>query len=220
MRSLKKRLEAKRVAMPADVHLAYAAMVTELGRAGVIENVLRVGDRFPDFLLPNAEGDLVALDDLLARGALVVTFFRGAWCPYCQMTLEALAAAMPKLRAAHATLVAVTPETGGRALAAKRAHGEGLEVLSDVDCGLALRCGVVFRAPEPYRSILLAYGTDLAERHGNAAWFLPLPATFVLDRGAVVRWRFVSVDFTERAEPADIMLALRKISAHGAKLDP
>ena len=92
----------------------------------------------------------------------------------------------------------------------------GVEVLSDVDCGVGLSCGVVFRAPEPYRQMLLTYGTDLAERHGNLAWFLPLPATFVLDQAGTVRWRFVTVDFAERAEPADILAALREISGPDA----
>ncbi|MGH7044149.1 MAG: peroxiredoxin-like family protein [Acetobacteraceae bacterium] len=197
--------------MSDEVRLVYEAMVTELQRTGFIEHVLRVGDRFPDLMLPNAEGELVAIADLLRRGPLVATFFRGEWCPYCRITLDALAAALPAFHVAGAGLVAITPETGGRALIAKRNHSADFEVLSDVDCGIGLTCGVVFRAPEPYRLLLLKYGTDIAERHGNPAWFLPVPATFVVDRGGTVRWRFVSFDFAERAEPADILTALHAL---------
>ncbi len=213
MPSLRDQLEAKRRTMSDEVRRAYEAMVSELRRTGFLDHVLRVGDRFPDLVLPNAESELVAISALLRRGPLVVTFFRGEWCPYCRLTLDALAAALPEFQAAGAALVAITPETGGRAMDAKRNHHVGFEVLSDVDCGVGLSCGVVFRAPEPYRLLLLKYGTDLAERHGNPAWFLPVPATFVVDRSGIIRWRFVTVDFTERAEPAGILAALRALAA-------
>jgi peroxiredoxin len=129
------------------------------------------------------------------------------------MTLDPLTVALPAFRAVGAGLVAVTPETGGRALVAKQNHRAGYEVLSDVDCGLGLSCGVVFRAPEPYRQMLLRFGTDLGERHGNDAWFLPVPAIFVVDRSGMVSWRFVSIDPASRAEPAEIVAALRELGA-------
>ena len=163
--------------------------------------------------LPTAEGELARLADWWRRGPLVVTFFRGEWCPYCRLMLAALEEALPEIEALGASLVAVTPETGGRALAAKRRHGSRYEMLSDVDCGLGLDCGVVFQAPAVYRDMLLSFGNDLARRHGNDAWFLPVPATFVVDRDGVVRWRFAEVDYTRRAEPADILAALRTLAA-------
>jgi peroxiredoxin len=213
MPRLRDQLKAERGTMSDEVRLAYEAMVRELRRTGFIDQALQVGDRFPDLMLPNAEGELVSIGGLLQRGPLVVTFFRGEWCPYCRITLDSLAAALPEFQAAGAALVAITPETGGRALLAKRNHHAGFEVLCDVDCGVGLSCGVVFRAPEPYRLLLLKYGTGLAESHGNPAWFLPVPATFIIDRAGVVRWRFVTVDFTERAEPAAILAALHALAA-------
>ncbi len=212
---LQGRLDQRRAAQNAEVRAAYEAMMAEIARAGAGGQVIAEGAGFPDFMLPNAEGGLVALADLLAQGPLVVTFFRGDWCPYCRLTLEALAAALPEIEAAGGSLVAVTPETGGRALDAKLRHGARFEVLSDVDCGLGMLCGVVFRTPEVYRALLLRHGTDLAERHGNAAWWLPIPASFVLDRQGIVRWRFVSLDFTRRAEPTAIVAALRAMALPG-----
>ncbi|HET8997489.1 MAG TPA: peroxiredoxin-like family protein [Acetobacteraceae bacterium] len=213
MPRLRDQLEAKRETMNDDVRRAYEAMVAELQRTDFLTHALQVGDRFPDLVLPNAEGALVSISALLEHGPLVVTFFRGEWCPYCRLMLDALAATLPEIMALGASLVAVTPEAGGRALTAKQNHKAGFEVLCDVDCGVGLSCGVVFRAPEPYRLLLLKYGTDLAERHGNPSWFLPVPATFVVDRQGIVRWRFLSVDFTERAEPADLLAALRSLPA-------
>lgn len=210
---LNEQLRLQRLAQIAEVKSAYEAMVGELARRGFIDQVLAVGDRFPDMALPTAEGELTRLADWWRRGPLVITFFRGEWCPYCRLVLAALEGALPEIEARGANLVAVTPETGGRALAVKRAHGNRYEVLSDVDCGLGLACGVVFSVPAIYRSLLLKFGNDLAERHGNNAWFLPLPATFVLDRAGVIRWRFADVDFTRRAEPADILAALGALAA-------
>ena len=210
--SLRDQLAGNRLRMNAEVRVVYEAMVAELARSGLIDTVLAVGQRFPDVALPTAEGGLVRLSDWWREGPLVVTFFRGEWCPYCRLMLAALQEALPEIEALGARLVAVTPDTGGRALAAKEHHGEQYEVLSDVDCGLGLGCGVVFQTPPIYRKLLLSYGNDLAERHGNTAWFLPLPATFVVDREGVVRWRFAEVDFTRRAEPADVIAALRQLA--------
>ena len=215
MPPLRDKLEAQRRTMSDEVRHAYEASVAEIGRHDVAAQALVLGARFPDMMLPNAEGDLVAIADLLARGPVVVTFFRGIWCPYCRLTLDALVAALPAIEAAGARLIAVTPETGGLALKTKRDHRASFEVLSDVDCGLGLNCGVVFRTPDIYRRLLLKYGNDLSERHGNQAWFLPVPTVFVLDRAGVVRWRFVSADFTEQAEPDDILAAIRALPAPG-----
>jgi len=216
MPHLRDRLEAQRSTMSEEVRIAYEVSVAELRASDFTAHVLGLGDRFPDMVLPNAEGDLVAIAELLRRGPVVVTFFRGIWCPYCRLMLDALVAALPALEAAGATLVGVTPEIGGLALRTKQNHGAVFEVLSDVDCGLGLGCGVVFRTPDIYRRLLLKYGNDLADRHGNDAWFLPLPAVFVLDRAGIVRWRFVSADFTEQAEPVDILAAIRALPSGAA----
>lgn len=209
----RERLEETRQRLDAvaEVREAVAASLAELRRTGAAAAALGLGETFPDFLLPDAEGQLVERADLLAQGPAVVTFFRGDWCPYCRIALDALEAALPQIEAAGARLAAVTPETGGRALDAKRRHRAHYRVLADVDHGLAMACGIAFRAPAAYRALLLRGGIDLAERQGNAAWFLPVPASFVLDRAGVVRWRFVELDFTRRAEPDEVLAALRAL---------
>ena len=216
MPSLREKILAQRRTMSDEVRLAYEVSVAEMRAHGIGASALRLGDRFPDIVLPNAEGDLIAISDLRRRGPVVVTFFRGIWCPYCRLMLDALVTALPEIEAAGASLIGITPETGGLALTTKRNHHAAFEVLSDVDCGLGLGCGVVFRTPDIYRRLLLKYGSDLATRHGNQAWFLPLPAVFVLDRDGIVRWRFLSVDFTEQAEPEDILAAIRALPSGAA----
>ena len=211
--TLQDRLEAQRarsVARPA-LRAAYEATFTELRRSRFLDHALRSGARFPDFLLPDADGRLIALTDLLARGPLVVTFFRGDWCPYCALTLAALEAALPEIAGAGGRLAAIAPETGGRALAVKLRHGIHYDVLVDVDSGVGLQCGLIFRVPEPYRASIASAGIDLPDRHGNGGWLLPVPAAYVIDPDGIVRWDFLEVDFTRRAEPDAIVQALRAL---------
>jgi peroxiredoxin len=206
---LQPRLDSLRgTAMSEAAQRARDALVRRLQRAGSAEGCLKIGDAFPPFLLPEAEGALVASDQLLAQGPLVVSFFRGDWCPFCSAMLQALQAALPEIAAAGGRLVALTPDTAGYPLAAKRSLGLTFPILSDVDSAVAMQCGVVFRAPVETRSMLLSYGVDLPARHGNDSWFVPIPATFVVGRDGLVRYAFADPDFTQRAEPAAIIAAL------------
>ena len=198
-----------------DIQAAYEALVNQLGRAEAAGRALKVGDTMPSFLLPNAEGRLVFSDDLLRQGPLVVNFFRGNWCPYCRHTLEALEKALPKIEAAGGQLVALTPDTGRHLMETKRKHGLTYEILSDMDGAVGLQFGVLFRAPETYRALLERFGVDLEERHGNSGWFIPMPATFVVDQSGIIRYAFVNVDFTRRAEPDEIVGVLRGLKRGG-----
>jgi peroxiredoxin len=212
--SLKDDLDKIRAHGNADerIRLAYEAVVRQLGRAETADRALKAGDIIPSFMLPNAEGRIVFSDELLKRGPLVVNFFRGNWCPYCRRTLEALETALPDITAAGGQLVALTPDTGSHLAATKRDHRLTYEVLSDIDGAVGLQFGVLFRAPDPYRELLAGRGVNLPARHGNEGWFIPMPATFVVDQQAVIRYAFVNVDFTRRAEPADIVRVLRALT--------
>jgi peroxiredoxin len=210
--TLKDELEKQQGKWPPAAHAAYEDLVRRLGAAETVAGVLKVGDRMPDFVLPNAEGKLVAAAELLAKGPLVINFFRGDWCPFCRLMLQALNEALPEIGAAGGRLIALSPDTGGRLSRAKKRLGLSIDLLSDVDNGVALAFGVAFRVPEAYRKLVESYGTNLAERHGNEAWIIPIPAAFVVDRDAVVRYAFVEPGFVRRAEPRDIIAVLRQLS--------
>ena len=207
--SLEQELARLRAEAAADEKLqaAYEDLVSRLGRAETAERALKVGDAMPS-ALPNAEGRLVASDELLDRSPLVVNFFRGDWCPYCLQVLKALESALPDIEAAGGRLVALTPDTGRHLADTKRVQRLSYEMLSDIDGAVGLQFGVLFRAPAAYREVLAGFGIDLAERHGNEAWFIPMPANFVVDRPGIIRYAFVDVDFTRRAEPAEIVAAV------------
>ena len=165
----------------------------------------------PDFILPNAEGNLVFSDDLLQRGPLVVCFFRGGWCPFCRSTLSALEAARTEIEAAGARLVAVSPATAGGNTETKRDLGLGFDVLSDVDCAVGLQFGTVYRVTEAYRQALESYDIDLVRQHGSSDLLLPMPAAFVVDRTGRIVAAHVSGDVTDRYEPADLAARLRAL---------
>jgi peroxiredoxin len=213
--SLQDKLDAERNLRLVNetVRAAYEETVATLSRNGLMPGVLVEEAPFPDFILPNTEGRLVSLSALLARGPVIVQFFRGEWCPYCRLMLDALVTLLPEIEALGASLVALTPDTGPPARDAKINHGAAFEVLSDIDCGVGLAAGVVFRLPPLYKARLQTVGLDVPGRHGNDAWFLPIPATFLLDRDGRVAWRFADVDFTRRAAPERIVAALRQLAA-------
>jgi peroxiredoxin len=169
-----------------------------------VPNALAVGDVMPDFVLPDEADNLVSSADLRARGPLVVCFVRGGWCPFCAVTLSAMDAMLPRVEAAGGALLALTPDTLGLGAEIKTRLGLRFNVLSDVDCAVALQFGTAYRVPTEYRDALLHFGIDLHSRHGDGTGMLPMPATFVCDRDGIVRFAHVSGDITERAEPAVI----------------
>ena len=194
---------------------AYTRFVRELEAADVAHGALGVGQKMPAFMLPNSEGELVTSDQLLVRGPLVLSFFRGGWCPYCCYELEALQKIHPDLKARGATLAAVTPDTAVALARDKNDHHLDYEILSDVDNGLALLFGLTFRVPDFIRQLWLDLGIDLAMRHGNSCgtWMLPVPATYIVDENGNIRHSQVDPDFRRRMEPTEILLHLEQIKS-------
>lgn len=190
----------------------YDTFVTGLRRTGVGTAAPRVGERFPDFALPDDRGRYRSLAALLARGPLVLSFNRGGWCPYCRRELTQWRDQVEALGRLGAQFVSIAGETGGRA---ERLHdfvGPDATVLCDVDHGLALAAGLAFRCGETLRDRYLAVGLDLGALYGNDGWILPVPATYVLDRTGIVRFAFVDPDFRVRAAPEDVLEVVRRLS--------
>jgi len=210
--TLREKLEQHQGRWSPTVRAAYEELVKQLGRAETADRALKVGDKISDFVLPNAEGQLIGSGELLEQGPLVINFFRGDWCPFCRLMLQALNETLPAITAAGGNLVAISPDTGGRLTRAKKRLNLSIDLLSDVDSGVALDFGVAFRAPDAYRKVLQSYGTKLNERHGNDAWIIPVPATFVVDRSGIVRYAFVEPEFVRRAEPSEVVSVLQQLT--------
>lgn len=185
------------------------AIVRRLIEAQSSANALKVGDAVPDFALPNAEGEVVRVSDLLARGPIVLSFYRGAWCPFCSAELEALHQAEGAIRAAGARLVTVTPEARGLPLKVKRERGFNFEILCDLDNGVALAFGLVFRISPDLIRVFAADGTEFPLFYDNDSWFLPIPATYILGADGKIAHAYVNPDFRYRLDPNDIVAMLK-----------
>lgn len=193
---------------PSDWTAAYDKLIANLRRLNVGASAPKPGDRFPDFALPDLGGRMRKLADLVADGAIVLTFNRGSWCTFCRDELEAWRARAGQLADKGLRLVLVSPETGGRSELLRNLVGPQAELLCDVDQGVALSAGLTFRCSDEVQRRYLACGLDLSEIYGGGGWLLPIPATFLIDRSATVRYAFVDPDFRKRAEPDAVFASL------------
>jgi peroxiredoxin len=191
---------------------AYRHLVDWLRKTDVASHALQVGDTAPDFLLPDAHGRLHSSEHLRGEGPLVVSFYRGGWCPFCNAELRALQAVKAELDSLKANLVVLSPETRDLPRQLKRQLNLDLTMLADVDHGVAISYGVLFRVPEETKAHYAGQGYDFGQRHGSTEWMLPIPATFVIDQAGVVRGAFVEPDFTIRQEPSDILDNVRRLA--------
>ncbi|MFL5659927.1 MAG: peroxiredoxin-like family protein [Ktedonobacteraceae bacterium] len=175
------------------------------------EQSLKEKARAPDFMLLDPRGSAVRLSHLLEQGPVVITFYRGAWCPYCHLALRAYQQALPQLQAGGATLVAISPQTLNRS----RALAEKLEltfaVLSDIDNQVARQFGLVFTLDEAVRGAHKQVGADLPTFNGKDSWDLPMAATFLVDQSGIVRLAFVDPDFTRRLDPSVVIAHLKEL---------
>ncbi|MBA2117052.1 peroxiredoxin-like family protein [Bremerella alba] len=176
-------------------------------------NAIKVGENAPTFALPNPVGERVSLSDLLVQGPVVVTFYRGSWCPYCNLQLQAMKQRLPELHALGANLVAISPEVPDESMSPAEQAAFEFPVLSDQDALVAAQYGVAWQVPEPILEHMRNdRNLELAKINGGNGSVLPIPATFVLNRDGIVTWRFVDVDYRKRAEPDDIVAALGKLA--------
>ncbi len=207
---LTRTLDQVRASLTASTFAAIARSITDLRETQIAHRALGVGARLSLPSLADARGEVHDLQALLARGPVVLTFYRGGWCPYCNVSLRALQAVLGEIRALGAELVAVTPETPDRIEATTNTAEVGFRVLHDPGNRFARSLGLVFTLPEALRPLYAEIGIDLPASNGDATFSLPIPATYVVDRDGTVAYAFLDADFTRRAEPSDILAALRR----------
>jgi peroxiredoxin len=186
--------------------------VAELEASGVAPG-LSVGDQAPDFTLFDALGTSVTMSELLAIGPVVLTFYRGEWCPYCNVQLRHLEQALPNFRKFNATLVAVSPQSPDHALSLTEKHDLKFPVLSDVDQEVARAYRVQFTLSGVLEDLQVnVFQSDPSPQNANGTRSLPVPATFVVDRQGVVRAAFVNADWRVRVAPEDVEAVLKNLS--------
>lgn len=183
-------------------------LVDRLAVVGAGANAPMVGDTLPEFLLPDDQGHLVTLAALLDAGPVIVAFRRGHWCPYCLLATKALARVQSAAMQQGAKLVVISPEREFFTKELKSRTGSEFPILSDMDNGYALSIGLAISVGEEMRDFMSRRGRDLSTYHGNDAWVLPIPATFVLDRSGRIVFRHVDADYRRRANVEEILGAI------------
>ena len=209
--TLAKQQADSKAMLPPEVRDTMSTATADLAASGIVESAIAVGATAPDFTLPNATGASVQLTQLLSQGPVVLSFYRGQWCPYCNLELRALQQALPDIVNAGATLVAVSPQTPDNSLSTVEKNELTFEVLSDVGNRVARSYGLVFELPEALRPIYAGFGIDLPAHNGDDTFELPIPATYVIGTDGTVSHAFVNADYTKRLEPADIVAALQAL---------
>jgi peroxiredoxin len=210
---LKKTAEALKSALPGDVFSAIARSIEDLKASGITTKAASVGSTIPLPVIKDFDGNDVDLAALAANGPLVISFYRGGWCPYCNVELHALSQAIGDIEASGATVVTITPELPGNARETAGKNTLGFPVLIDKGNHYARELGIVFSLPENLRPLYRQIGIDLEDWNGDESHELPLAATYIVDSSGKVVWAFVDTDFTVRAEPANITAALRRVAA-------
>lgn len=185
------------------------SFIADLKESLPLQRPLQVGDEMEPFVLPDALGREVSSIDLLVRGPLVIVFYRGSWCPWCNLQLKAIQDALDDIHELGAELVAISPMTPDNSLSFSEKKGLTYPVLSDVGLNVARTFGLVYPLNEAMQAFHQAAGIDLVALNGNSDWELPMPATYIIDNGVVVAR--VNPDWRERMDPLEVVAALQKL---------
>ncbi|HWS83022.1 MAG TPA: peroxiredoxin-like family protein [Ktedonobacteraceae bacterium] len=196
---------------PTPMKEVFAKGTQDLIESGIANQSVKQGDKAPDFALPNVNGETVQLPQLLAKGPVVLVFYRGGWCPYCNLALRSYQAILPEIQSAGATLVAVSPQTPDNSLSASEKMELSFPVLSDSSNKVAREYGLVFTVSSEVQAIQQGMGLDLSKVNGSDAWELPIPGSYVIARDGTIALAFIDPDYTHRLEPAAILTALDQL---------
>jgi len=198
---------------PPDRVAATTAAIEEIAASGILERAIKKGDKAPDFTLPNAIGESVSLYEELEKGPVILTWYRGSWCPYCNLQLHDYQNSLDAIAAASAQLMAVSPELPDSALTWKEKEELEFAVLSELGNKTAHDYGVVYRIPDAIAAGYVAGGrNDLTQYNGDDSLELPLAVTYVIDSDGTVVYSFVDADYRKRAETSDVVAAVVQLA--------
>ena len=199
----RKQLIAKYV--PAEIQAIHAQVIGEIRDGGLINGALTAGSMAPAFELQDQRNVSVTSAELLTKGRLVICFFRGRWCPFCVGQLEAMNLILPEIEAAGANFIAISPQTIQQSFFMADQHKLRFPLLSDASNAVARRFGLAYRAPEYQQSVYRRALINLPFVNGDDSWELPVPATYILEQDGTICYAAVNADYSERAEPAEIL---------------
>ena len=199
--------------VPAERQAIMERHIAQL-RNGLAKTAFKVGDRAPSIVLSNARGETVDVSALLKKGPVIVTFYRGGWCPFCNLELRAFQRLLPDIEAAGASLVAIGPEKPDDSLSTAEKNALTFEVLSDVGQKVGRAFRLVYDFSDELKSAYNGFGLDIPAKNGTAGeWALPISATYIIGRDGVITYAYTDADYRDRADPSDILAALKQAAA-------
>lgn len=205
---LKDHADQSAAKYPDAIKLIMRNAIDELSESQLTSKSLKTGDQFPQFTLPNAQGTEVSSLKLLKNGPLVIAFYRGGWCPYCNIELKALQNALPELKTKGAQLVAISPESPDNSLSTIEKNNLKFEVLTDANNTFARSINLVYQLPQDLVALYKKFGIDLEDSQHNINNELPISATYVIDTSGKIIYHFVEEDYKLRADPKAILEVL------------
>lgn len=196
---------------PPEIHPIMERATAELIASGQASRAVKAGDLAPTFRLKDQDGQEVTSTDLLNQGPLVVTFYRGVWCPYCNLELQALNEALPELQRLGASVVAISPQSAVNSRKSVRVNGLNFPVLNDTHNETAGAFGLRFALPDYLVDLYKALKNDLPAFNGDPSWTLPMPARYVIGMDGIVAYSEVNPDYTHRPDPSEMTPVLQKL---------
>jgi peroxiredoxin len=216
--SLKEQLAEYRAGwykrVPAERQAIMQRHIDQLRSGTIARTMLKVGDRAPAIVLENAKGATVDVATLLKDGPVIVNFYRGGWCPYCNFELKAYQEILPEITAAGALLVAISPEKPDDTVSTAEKNALTFEVLSDTGQKVGRAFGLVYEFTEELKSAYHGFNVDIPARNGAPdEWALPVSATYVIDRDGSIIYAYTDPDYRDRADPRDVLKVLTRKAA-------
>ncbi len=206
--ALKKFADDSMQRHPGEAQETMKSAIEALKATDILEKAFKTGDMLPNMTLINAKGQEVALQDLYSQERLVIIFYRGGWCPYCNLELKAFESVLPQLKAIGARLVAIGPELPDNSLTTTQKNELSFEVLSDTDNALAAKMNLLYPLPDDLVQLYSKFGIDLVANQGNQANSLPIAATYIIEKDGTISFHFLEEDYKLRADPETVLAAL------------
>ncbi|HBV15927.1 peroxiredoxin-like family protein [Chryseobacterium carnipullorum] len=194
--------------LPIEVLQAFRKSIEELKTSNLEKSSLKVGDKMPEFSLPNTFGQMISSREILKKEKMILTFYRGNWCPYCNLELRSLQENLSLIKNKNSFLVAVSPQTLHYSKTTVEENELGFDVLTDAGNAFAKKLGIVFQLPDFLLPYYESLGIDLTEFNGNEDNMLPIPAVFVVDRNGYIIFRFLDVNYMNRLDIEELIKVL------------
>lgn len=211
--TLKEAVAGSAARIPAEIRETMMEANQEIIATGIEKTALKTGDKAPNFKLSNASGGDVSLSERLKDGPVVLIFYRGGWCPYCNLELKAYQEELDTITGLGASLIAISPEAPDNSLSTREKNELTFDVLSDSGFEASDAFGLTFSFPEKLVKIYDGFGLNVPAVNGDSAWRLPIPAAYVINRDGTIALHHVDVNYTERLDPLDVIAKLKEIQA-------